>query len=191
MTCFSSAGISGSGTRDTCIDPSAGASAGDVERRELVALVREVLAEVAAAALLALDRRARDRLRDVEQVAQIEAGVPAGVVFAMAVDADLRRALAAAPRASPAPPASRFRCGRCRPGPAWCPADRPAPCTGSRRARRARTARATPSSPARPRHRRPWPRPPCAGEAARRIRRRACRRRSGPTASCRRGDWRR
>ena len=53
-------------------------------------LVGEVFAEVAAAALPALDRRSRDRFADVEQVPQVDAGVPAGVEFAVPVDADLR-----------------------------------------------------------------------------------------------------
>ena len=47
-------------------------------------LVGEVVAEVGAAALLALERGARDRLGDREQVAQVERRVPAGVVLAVA-----------------------------------------------------------------------------------------------------------
>ena len=64
-----------------------------VEGAELGRLLGEVVAEVAAAALLALDRRARDGLRDGEQVAQVEAGVPAGVVLAVPGHADARRTL--------------------------------------------------------------------------------------------------
>ena len=42
---------------------------------------------MAAAALAPLERRPRDGLRDVDQIAQVEAGVPAGVELAMAGDA--------------------------------------------------------------------------------------------------------
>src|SRR5687768_7379151 len=59
-----------------------------IERAEFSFLVGIVLAEVAAAAFLPLDRRPRDHFAAVEEVAQIDAGVPAGVVFAMTVDAD-------------------------------------------------------------------------------------------------------
>ena len=65
---------------------------------KLRVLVRVVVAEVAAAALAPLDRRARDRLRDGQQVVQVERRVPAGVVLAMAADADAARRARAAGR---------------------------------------------------------------------------------------------
>ena len=106
-----------------------------------------VLAEVAAAALLALDRRARDRLRHVEQVAQVEARVPAGVELAVAGDADARRALVEARPASPSASCISLSV-RTMPTSACIVSCRSAaPCRGSRRRRRARTARATPASP--------------------------------------------
>src|SRR4051812_43252202 len=52
-----------------------------------------VLTEVAAAALLALDRRPRDAFGNGQEVAQVEARVPARVVLAMADDTDARGAL--------------------------------------------------------------------------------------------------
>ena len=64
-----------------------------------------VLAEVSAAALLALDGAARDRLGDRQQVVQVQRRVPAGVVFAVAADADTCRPVAAA-----APSPSSARC---------------------------------------------------------------------------------
>ncbi len=48
---------------------------------------------MAAAALAALDGAAGDGLGDGEQVLEIERGVPAGVVFAVAIDGDFRRRL--------------------------------------------------------------------------------------------------
>ena len=59
----------------------------DVDLAEFRRLVGIVLAEVPAPALLALDRRARDRLRDGQEMAEVERRVPAGVVLAIAADA--------------------------------------------------------------------------------------------------------
>src|SRR5215217_7054392 len=59
----------------------------DVERGEGGALVWIVLAEMTAAAFLAFDGGACDRLRHGQQVAKVLSGVPAGVVFTMADDA--------------------------------------------------------------------------------------------------------
>ena len=64
---------------------------------------REVVAGVAAAALLALDRRARDRLGDGEHVVQVERQVPAGVVLAVALRRSRVPAAPGARRARPAP----------------------------------------------------------------------------------------
>src|SRR6185295_17418712 len=63
----------------------------DVDRAELGHLVRVILAEVPATALLPLDRRSRDGLGYGQQVSQIERGMPAGVVLAMSADANARR----------------------------------------------------------------------------------------------------
>src|SRR5688572_6955993 len=52
-------------------------------------LLGEVVAEVTAAALLALDGGAGHRLRDREQAVQVDGGVPPGIVLAVARDADL------------------------------------------------------------------------------------------------------
>ncbi len=52
-----------------------------------------VVAGVAAAALLALERRQRAALRHRQQRAQVERGVPARVVGAAAIRPRLRRAL--------------------------------------------------------------------------------------------------
>src|SRR5688572_16965242 len=60
----------------------------DVDGAELARLVRIILAEMAAAALLALDRRERDRLGHRQQVLHVQRRVPAGVVFAVARDAE-------------------------------------------------------------------------------------------------------
>jgi hypothetical protein len=54
---------------------------------------------VTAAALAALDRRARNRFRDRQQVVQIERGVPARVVLAMPADADPARSITQRPEA--------------------------------------------------------------------------------------------
>jgi len=54
----------------------------------------KIVAEVRAPALLPLQRRAGHRLGDGDQVAQVEGGVPAGVVGAIAVDAHARGAIA-------------------------------------------------------------------------------------------------
>ena len=79
-----------------------------------------VVAEMGAAAFLAVDGGAGDDLRDGQQVVQIERGVPAVVVFAIAGDAgfggagfqflDARRGRAP----------FLLRGARCRPGPASC-----------------------------------------------------------------------
>src|SRR5689334_21690221 len=53
-------------------------------------LLGEVLARVRAAALLALERRARDRLAHGEEAAEVERGVPPRVVVAVAGGADAR-----------------------------------------------------------------------------------------------------
>ena len=89
MTCFSSSGIGGIGTCDTWIPPGV-LLHHDVERAELGHLVGIVLAEVAAAAFLPLDGRARDRLGHRQQVPQVDRRVPAGVILAVAFDADAR-----------------------------------------------------------------------------------------------------
>src|SRR4029077_16085782 len=54
--------------------------------------VRKVLAVVTAAALGPLERRAGDGLGDVEQVLDVDHGVPAGIVVAIAGDAGARGA---------------------------------------------------------------------------------------------------
>src|SRR5215471_1908726 len=64
----------------------------DVEGRVFGILVRIVLTEVPTPALPALDRRARDRLRDSQEVAQIDRRVPARVVFAVSLDTGVRGA---------------------------------------------------------------------------------------------------
>src|SRR5262245_50335571 len=65
----------------------------EVERAELGRLLRVVLAEVGAAAFLALDGDGRDGLGDGQEIRQIDTGVPAVVVLAVAGDADFRSAL--------------------------------------------------------------------------------------------------
>src|SRR5438094_5877460 len=55
-----------------------------------------VFAKMRAPALFSLEARARDRLRDGEEVGQVERRVPAGVVFTIADHADARRAVAEA-----------------------------------------------------------------------------------------------
>ena len=59
-----------------------------------------VVAEVAAAALLPLERATRDRFRDRQQVVEVECGMPARVVLAMAADADACCPRAQGPRLS-------------------------------------------------------------------------------------------
>src|SRR5437868_7767053 len=60
----------------------------DVERAEFGDLVRIILAEVSAAALFPLERRDGDRLGDVEQVADVDRRVPAGVILTVPFDTD-------------------------------------------------------------------------------------------------------
>src|SRR5207249_573022 len=64
----------------------------DVEFRKLGIFLREIVAEVTSPAFLSLERGTRDRLRDGEEVCQIERGVPAGIVFAAARHRDFRGA---------------------------------------------------------------------------------------------------
>ena len=92
MICFSSAGISGIGSGTTCILPSAPLADDHVDLGEAPALLLGiVVAELAAAALLAQQAGPGDRLGDGQQVVQVEGGVPAGVVLAVADRADLAR----------------------------------------------------------------------------------------------------
>jgi hypothetical protein len=56
MTCFNSAGISGIGSRRTFIEPSAAFLHDDVDLAAGGVLVRKILAEMAAAAFLAVNR---------------------------------------------------------------------------------------------------------------------------------------
>ena len=87
MICFSSAGISGIGS-SLELHPAVGALARTtmLNLPKPASLLGIVVAEVAAAALLALERRARDGLGDRQQVVQVQRGVPAGVVLAVARD---------------------------------------------------------------------------------------------------------
>ncbi len=85
-------------------------------------LLRIVVAEVRAAAFLALERRAGDDLGNRQQIVQIEGRVPAGVVLAIPGDARLGRARPSAWRSRRAPAPFRPRAARCPPGPASCPA---------------------------------------------------------------------
>ena len=92
MICCSSAGIGGIGTRVRVIAPSAPFCDHEVEGAELVRLGREVLAELRPPALLALDGGRRDGFGDGQQVAEVDRGVPAVVVFAVAADPGAPRA---------------------------------------------------------------------------------------------------
>src|SRR5262249_4253121 len=60
----------------------------EIERAELLALLRIIVAEMAAAALAALDGRSDDRFRHGQEVVKIERCVPPGVVLAVPPDAD-------------------------------------------------------------------------------------------------------
>src|SRR5262249_11844335 len=75
-----------------------------VHLREMRVGLRVVLPRVAASALLALERRQRDRLRDREHRVEIEREVPAGVELAVALDV---AALLAIPKV-PAPDERRL-----------------------------------------------------------------------------------
>src|SRR6185437_14506323 len=66
----------------------------EVHRAPGFVLMGEIVAEVAAAALLALAAGAGDQLGHGEQAVEIEGGVPAGVVLAVAADAGAGGALA-------------------------------------------------------------------------------------------------
>ena len=52
-------------------------------------LVRKIVTEMPAPAFFAFEGRTRDGFGNGEQVIQVERGVPAGIVFAMAGDGDL------------------------------------------------------------------------------------------------------
>src|SRR6185437_7342019 len=60
----------------------------EIEGSECRILVREVVAKVAATALLSLERRPRHRFRHGEQVLEVERGVPAGIVLAVSRHTD-------------------------------------------------------------------------------------------------------
>ena len=133
MTCFNSAGISGIGI----------ARAASSRRRrpfritmlnfaERVGLVGKSSRKCAPRLSLRSMAAARDRFRHRQQVVQIERRVPAGVVFAVAADAGLVRALPQALRAARAASRISLLRGRCRRGPASCPAGRAGSRTGSR-----------------------------------------------------------
>ena len=65
----------------------------EIERAVRRILLRIVVAEMRAAAFLALQGRERDGFGNREQIVQIERGVPAGIVFAIAADAHFAGAL--------------------------------------------------------------------------------------------------
>src|SRR2546422_3707326 len=65
----------------------------DVEPPCFGVLLRIVLAEMRPATLLPLEGRPGDRLRDGEKVREVQRRVPAGVVTAVPLDADLFRAI--------------------------------------------------------------------------------------------------
>ena len=69
----------------SCIEPSGARFDHMIEFRRFLALIRIIVAEVSAAAFLALDGGQRDGFGNRQQVAQIERGMPAGIVFAIAV----------------------------------------------------------------------------------------------------------
>ena len=84
---------------------------------------------MAAAAFLAFDGRARDGFGHREQIFQIQRRVPAGIVFAMAVNGDLSGAFLRVCRCRRAPGPFRPRAARCRRGFASFPANHAAPDT--------------------------------------------------------------
>ena len=92
MTCFKSSGIGGIGSRRSFMEPSAALEMTALYFAAAGILVREILAEMAAAAFLAVQSRNGDGLGNREQMFQINGRVPAGVVFAMALHGDFRRA---------------------------------------------------------------------------------------------------
>src|SRR5579885_1319862 len=61
----------------------------DVELTRFLALCREIVTKVCAAAFFSFQRCFGHDFRNRQQVPEIERGVPAGVVFAIAIDADL------------------------------------------------------------------------------------------------------
>src|SRR6185312_7823413 len=63
----------------------------EIEASECRILVRKVIAKVAAAALLSLERRPRHRFRHGEQILEVECRVPTGIVLAVPRYADARR----------------------------------------------------------------------------------------------------
>src|SRR5881397_2460876 len=67
---------------------------GEVDLAEAGVFVRVIVAKMRAPAFFAFDSAASDRFGDDEEIVEIEGGVPAGVVFAMASDADFASAFA-------------------------------------------------------------------------------------------------
>ena len=146
MICFSSAGISGIGASSSCIWPSGPLRATIVQLAEPRILVRIVVAEVPAPALLASEGGEGDGFGNRQQVVQVEGRVPARVVFAVA-----RHLHAGSPLAKrrPGPPgraAFPLPGARCPPGPASSPGDPP----GSGTAPRCRLAVRTGPGPTAP-----------------------------------------
>ena len=87
-------------------------------------------------------RRARDRFGNGQQILQIERGMPAGIEFAIANDADVA-ARSQSSASAQARLAFRLRRAQCRHCPASSPADRVAPDTDSRRRCRSKGASAS------------------------------------------------
>ena len=86
-------------------------------------LVRVIIAELRAAAFFSLHRRAGHRFRNREQILQIECGVPAGIEFAIAGNADPALRVPRVRSMPQAPIAFPLRRARCRPCPASSPAN--------------------------------------------------------------------
>src|SRR5579864_1503117 len=64
-------------------------SCDNIKLAELVVLTGKIIAEMSPTAFFSVERSQRDNFRDGQQIVQVKRRVPAGVVFAVSIDADM------------------------------------------------------------------------------------------------------
>ena len=95
--------------------------------RKAIVLIWIIFAKLRAATFFSLQRGARDRFGNGQQIFQIERGVPAGIEFAIPIHANVSRALPKLLQLLRALLSFRLRCAQSRLCPASSLADRVAP----------------------------------------------------------------